>query len=191
MGSPQHSPRTGTGDCHSSAPNMTRGQPSRDTWRPPDLAPPGQRRTERPGPCAPRLPSTMGVPAKTGPVRAHTMPTPLRTSRVRDPQNPLTGHSVGRAGRTTQRERERVNELRLPRRNDGFPCTPLHYSSGCDRAAPPDRGRAPLNGRAVLRAEATQGRTRGSATDGGAGTDGQDRRRPPSDRPSGHATPTD
>ena len=50
---------------------------------------------------------------------------------------------------------------------------------------------APLNGRAVLRAEATQGRTHDSAMDGGAGTGGQERRRPPSDRPSGKATPTD
>jgi hypothetical protein len=72
--------------------------------------------------------------------------------------------------------------------------SPRHHSitrGGCDRAAPPDRGRALLNGHAVLQAEATQGRTHDSATDGGGSMDGQDRRRPPSDRPSGEATPTD
>ena len=154
MGSPQHSPPTGTGDCLSSAPNIAESRPSGDTWRPPDLAPSGQRRTEQPGLCAPRLPPrTMSVPVKPGPVQAPTMLAPLITPRVRDPQDPLTGAQC-RPCRPHDATGESVNEHRLPRRNDSLPCAPLHYASGCDRTAPPDRGSSPLSGHAVLQTEA-------------------------------------
>ena len=152
---------------------------------------PGQRRAGRPGPCVPKLPlRTSDVPVKPGPRTGSMTPTPLLTLHERGLQDPLTREQY-RPCRPHDATREGVDEHRLPRRNDSLPCAPLHYASKCDRAAPPDRGRAPLNGRAVLQAEATQGRTRGSTTDGGAGMDGPDMRRPPSDRPSGHATPTD
>ena len=99
----------------------------------------------------------------------------LHTPRLRDPQDTLTGAQCWPC-RPHDAMGESVNELCLPRRNDGFPWAPLHYASGCDSTAPPDCGRAPINGCAVLRVEATQGGTRGSATDGGAGMDGQYRR---------------
>ena len=95
----------------------------------------------------------MGVPVKLGLVQAPTMPIPLLTLRVRDPQDPLTGAQCWSC-RPHDTTGESVNEHRLPRRNDSFPCTPLHYASECDRATPPDRGRAPLSGRDVLQTEA-------------------------------------
>ena len=154
MGSPQHSPPTGTGDCLSSAPNTAKSRPSGDMWRPPDLAPSGQRRTEQPGPCAPRQPPrTTGVPVKPGSVQAPMTPTPLLTPRVHHPQDPLTGAQC-RPCRPHDATGESVNEHRLPRRNDSLPCAPLHYASGCDRTAPPDRCSSPLSGRAILQTEA-------------------------------------
>ena len=49
------------------------------------------------------------------------------------------------------------NGRRLPRRNDGCACTPLHYASERDRTALPGLGKAPLTGRAVLQPGATRG----------------------------------
>ena len=136
-------------------------------WRPLDLVPPGQRRTEQSGPCAPRLPPrTMGVPVKPGPIQAPTTLTPLLTPRVRNPQDPLT-RSQRRLCRPHDATGESVNEHHLPRRNDGLPCAPLHYASECNRTAPPDRGRAPLSGRAILQTEATpEGRAPALRTEG-------------------------
>ena len=181
MGSLQHSPRTGTGNCHSSAPNTTRGRPSGDTWRPPDLGHPRSAsyratRAVRSKNADPYNGRAGQARPRTGSHIAHSLHMP----RLRDPQDPLTGAQFWPC-RPHDATGESVNEHRLPRRNDSLPCVPLHYASRCDRTALPDRGRAPLNGRAVLRSEATQGRTRSSATDGRAGTDGQDRRRPTSD----------
>ena len=191
MGSLQHSPRTGTGNCRSSAPNTTIGWPSGDTWRPPDLGHPRSAsyratRAVRSKNADPYNGCAGQARPRTGSHVAHSLHMP----RLRDPEDTLIGAQCWPC-RPHDATGESVNELCLPRRNDSFPWTPLHYTSGCDRAAPPDRGRAPLNGRAILWSEATQGRTSTGNTNRGAHTDGQERRRQPSARPSGEATPTD
>ena len=171
MGSPWHSPQTGTDNCRSSAPSATRSRPSGDMWKPPDLEPPGSvpyraTRVVRSKNAAPYNGRAGQIRPRMGSHVTHS----LRTPRLRNLQDPLTGAQCWSSWPHDAMGKS-VNKLRLPRHNDGFSCTPLHYASKCDRAAPPDRGRAPLTGRAILQAEATQGRTRGSATNGGTGTD--------------------
>ena len=118
---------------------------------------PGQSRTGRLGPCAPRLPPrTTGVPIKLGPRTGSTTSAPLiARGKLRLQGSLRKGQRLPYGARDTTGEG--VNGHRLPCRNDGRPYAPLHYSSERDRTALPSLGKAPLTGRAVLQPGTTRG----------------------------------